>query len=89
VRSDPFIDATGSYVADFVKEAREKRDLSLQVLSKISGVSRQNIRNIEQNLQSPSIQMLMRIARPLHVDAAKLLARAQKMASKTTAPPKA
>lgn len=88
MRSDPFIDATGSYVGDFVKEAREKRDLSLQVLSKISGVSRQNISNIEQNLQSPTVQMLMRIARPLQVDAAKLLARAQKMAAKTTAPPK-
>jgi transcriptional regulator with XRE-family HTH domain len=89
VRSEPFIDATGSYVADFVKEAREKRDLLLQVLSKLSGVSRQNIRNVEQNLQSPSVLMLMRITRPLKVDAAKLLARAQKMASKTIAPPKA
>jgi transcriptional regulator with XRE-family HTH domain len=69
-------------VACVLKEEREKRDLSLKILAKKSGISRQTISYVEQEVQSPSLDTLLRITSALGVDLAKIIARAQKRASK-------
>ena len=75
-------DAISSQVAHLLKAEREKRDLSLKVLAKKSGISRQAISYIEQEVQSPSLDTLLRITAAMGVDLAKIITRAQKQASK-------
>jgi transcriptional regulator with XRE-family HTH domain len=87
VSSDKFSDAISFQVACLLKEEREKRGLSLQVLAKKSKISRQTISYIEQEVQSPSLDTMLRITLALGVDLAKIIARAQKRASKTSASP--
>jgi transcriptional regulator with XRE-family HTH domain len=86
VPNDKLTDAISSHVAAVLKEEREKRDLSLKALAKKSGISRQTISYIEQEVQSPSLDTLLRITSALGVDLAKIIARAQKRASKENAP---
>jgi transcriptional regulator with XRE-family HTH domain len=87
VSSDKLSDATSSHVACILKEEREKRALSLKMLGKKSGISRQTISYIEQEVQSPSLDTLLRITSALDVDLAKIIARAQKRASKKSVSP--
>ena len=85
VQSNKIGDAISSQVACILKEEREKRDLSLKVLAKRSGISRQAISYVEQEVQSPSLDTLLRITSALGVDLAKIIARAQKRALKNSA----
>jgi transcriptional regulator with XRE-family HTH domain len=85
VPTDKLSDAISSQVASVLKEEREKRDLSLKMLAEKSGVSRQTISYVEQEVQSPSLDTLLRITSALGVDLAKIIARAQKRVSKNPA----
>jgi DNA-binding XRE family transcriptional regulator len=87
VSSDKFIEAVSSQVALVLKEEREKRDLSLKALAKKSGISRQTISYVEQEVQSPSLDTLLRITSALGADLAKIIARAQKRTAKDFPPP--
>ena len=78
--------AISSHVAYILKEEREKRGLSLKMLAKKSGISRQTISYVEQEVQSPSLDTLLRITSALGADLAKIIARAQKRASKKSPP---
>jgi transcriptional regulator with XRE-family HTH domain len=82
VPNDKLIDATSSHLAAVLKEEREKHNFSLKFLAKKSGISRQTISYSEQEVQSPSVDTLLRITSALGVDLAKIIARAQKRASK-------
>jgi len=68
-----------------LKEEREKRNFSLKSLAQKSGISRQTISYVEQEVQSPSLDTLLRITSALGVDLAKIIARAQKRALKNPA----
>jgi transcriptional regulator with XRE-family HTH domain len=80
VPHDLWRDAIGSQVARLLKEAREKRELSLNVLAQKSGLSRQTISYIEQEAQSPTLDTLLRITSALEVDLAEIISRASKAA---------
>jgi transcriptional regulator with XRE-family HTH domain len=82
VPNDKLIDAISSHVAAVLKEEREKRKISLKSLAKKSGIARQTISYVEQEVQSPSLDTLLRITSALGVELAKIIARAQKRASK-------
>lgn len=82
VSGDPTSEAISFQVAVILKEEREKRGLSLKVLARQSGISRQTISYVEQEVQSPSLDTLLRITSALRVDLAKIIARAQKRAAK-------
>jgi len=69
-------------MAGLLRAEREKRDLSLQVLARKSGISRQTISYIEQEVQSPSLDTLLRITLAMEVDLAKIIVRAQRRALK-------
>ena len=80
--NDKLTNAIGSHMAGLLRAEREKRDLSLQVLARKSGISRQTISYIEQEVQSPSLDTLLRITLAMEVDLAKIIVRAQRRALK-------
>jgi len=86
VQTSKFCDALSFHVACLLKAERERRGLSLKVLARKSGIARQTISYIEKEVQSPSLDTLLRITSALGVDLAKIIARAQKLASKKPPP---
>jgi len=56
-----------------LKEAREKRGLSLDQLSEITGVSKSMLRQIEMGKSSPTISTIWKIANGLHLTFTALL----------------
>ena len=84
--NDKLTEAIGSHVACILKEEREKRGLSLKVLARNSGIARQTISYVEKEVQSPSLDTLLRITSAWGVDLGKIIARAQKRASKKSPP---
>lgn len=73
-------DAVSSRVAKILKEEREKRGLSLNQLSEKAGLSRQTVSFIEQELRTPNLDTLLRLAAALEIDLEKLIAKARKQA---------
>jgi transcriptional regulator with XRE-family HTH domain len=71
-------DAINSQVACILKEEREKRGLSLNVLAQKAGVSRQTVSYVEQEVQNPTLDTLLRITSVLEVDLEKIIAKARK-----------
>jgi transcriptional regulator with XRE-family HTH domain len=56
-----------------LKEAREKRGLSLDQLSELTGVSKSMLRQIEMGKSSPTISTIWKIANGLHISFTALL----------------
>ena len=75
-------DAISSQVACLLKEEREKRGLSLNVLAQKAGVSRQTVSYVEQEVQNPTLDTLLRITAVLEVDLEKIIAKARKAVAK-------
>jgi transcriptional regulator with XRE-family HTH domain len=78
--TDNLRDAISSQIACLLKEERKKRGLSLNKLAKDAGLSRQTISFIEHEVQSPTVDTLLRITGALKVDLDKIFARARKRA---------
>lgn len=75
------LDAISSQVARLLREEREKRGLSLNRLAQRAGLSRQTVSYVEQEVQNPTLDTLLRITSVLEVDLEKVLAQARKRAS--------
>jgi transcriptional regulator with XRE-family HTH domain len=75
-------DAISSQVACLLKEEREKLGLSLNVLAQKAGVSRQTVSYVEQEVQNPTLDTLLRITSVLEVDLEKIISKARKVAAK-------
>jgi DNA-binding XRE family transcriptional regulator len=69
-----------SHVACLFKEERKKRGVSLNFLAEKAGLSRQTISFVEQEMRTPNLDTLLRIADALEVDLEKIIARARKLA---------
>lgn len=80
--TDKLSNAISSHLAFVLKAERERQKLSLNRLAQKSGISRQTISYVEQEVQSPSLDTLLRITLAMNVDLAKIIARAQKRALK-------
>jgi transcriptional regulator with XRE-family HTH domain len=87
VPTDNLREAVSAHVANILKEQRERKKLSLGGLARKAGLARQTIAFVEHKVQSPSLDTLLRITSALGVDLAKIIARAQKQASKKIPPP--
>jgi transcriptional regulator with XRE-family HTH domain len=74
-------EAICSQVARLLKEEREKRDLSLNLLAEKAGLARQTITFVEQELRNPTLDTLLRLTAALEVDLEKIIAQARKQAS--------
>lgn len=55
-----------------VKDIRQEKSISLKKLSDKSGVSTTHINDIENNIKSPSLYVMIRLAKALNVDITKL-----------------
>ena len=75
-------EAISSQVARLLKEEREKRGISLNVLAQKSGLNRQTVAFIEQGLRTPTLNTLFRLTFALEVEPEKIVARARKLACK-------
>ena len=64
------------------QKKRAKSGLSLNVLAQKAGVSRQTVSYVEQEVQNPTLDTLLRITSVLEVDLEKIIAEARKMATK-------
>ena len=70
-----------THVARLLKEERERQGVSLNALAQLSGLSRQTISYIEQEVQSPSLDTLLRLTMALQVELADVLKNAKKSAA--------
>ena len=77
-----FLDAVGSHVADLLKEERERQGFSLKALSRKAGLARQTITFIENQVQSPTLDTLLRLTLALELDLTKIILKAYKRARK-------
>ena len=60
------------HVEILVKDVREKGNVSLQKLSDKSGISTTHINDIENNIKSPSLLVMIRLAKALDVEITEL-----------------
>lgn len=56
------------HIEMLIKEEREKQGMTLSRLSKKSGVSAAHLSDIEKNFKSPSLLVMVKIAKALDVD---------------------
>lgn len=56
------------YIIIKLKEVREKNNLSLEELSKKTGISKSHLNYIERGEKEPSLSMIIRIAVALNID---------------------
>ena len=80
--TDPLRDAISSQVARLLKEEREEAGLSLNALAAKAGLSRQTVSYVEQEVQSPSLDTLLRITWAIGVDLEKIVSKARKQAAR-------
>ena len=80
VPADNTCDATCSHVARLLKEAREKRGFSLNLVAEKAGLSRPTVSFIENELRHPTLETLLRLTRALEVDLEVIIGRARKLA---------
>ncbi len=73
-------EATSSQVARLLKQEREKRGISLNLLSQKAGLSRQTVAFIERGLRNPTLNTFFRLTSALEVEPEKIIVRARKLA---------
>lgn len=60
------------HVEILIKEVRQKKKVTLSKLSEKSGISSTHINDIENNIKSPSLFVMIRLAKALDVDITEL-----------------
>ena len=65
-------------VVRFLREEREKRNLSMNVVAQRSGLSHSIISLIERDMRNPTLDTLLRIADAIEIDLGDILTRARK-----------
>ena len=77
-------EAVSSHAADFLRQERERRGVSMTRLAEMSGLSQGMISLVEHEHRNPSLDTLLRICIALEIDLSKVLSRAERAAKKTT-----
>jgi transcriptional regulator with XRE-family HTH domain len=73
-------------VGHFIREQRERANLSLRRLADSAGISNPYLSQIERGIRKPSAEILKRISRALEISANTLYARAGLIDEETTSP---
>lgn len=60
------------HIEMLVKEVRQEKKMTITALSRRSGVSAAHLSDIEKNFKSPSLLVMVRIAKALDVDITEL-----------------
>jgi transcriptional regulator with XRE-family HTH domain len=76
-------EAITANVVRFLREEREKRGLSMNVVAQRSGLSHSIISLIERDLRNPTLDTLLRIADAIEIDLGEIITRARKELSKS------
>jgi transcriptional regulator with XRE-family HTH domain len=71
-------EAIASNVVRLLREEREKRGLSMNVVAQRSGLSHSIISLIERDLRNPTLDTLLRIAEAIEIDLGEIIMRARK-----------
>lgn len=82
MRKDSLREAITANVIRLLREEREKRGLSMNVVAQRSGLSQSIVSLIERDLRNPTLDTLLRIADAIEIDLGEILTRARKEASK-------
>lgn len=75
-----------SDVGEFIRQQRERANLSLRRLAERAGISNPYLSQIERGIRKPSAEILMRISRALEISAETLYSRAGLIEDTPTAP---
>jgi transcriptional regulator with XRE-family HTH domain len=76
-------EAIAANVIRLLREEREKRGLSMNVVAQRSGLSHSIVSLIERDLRNPTLDTLLRIADAIEIDLGEILIRARKELSKS------
>ena len=66
-----------SRVAQILRQEREKRGLSMNLVAERAGLSQQMVSYVEREMRNPTLETLLRIAAALEIDLAHVLRKAQ------------
>lgn len=83
VASNKSQQAICSRVARILRQEREKRGLSMNLVAERAGLSQQMVSYVEREMRNPTLETVLRIAAALEIDLAKVLQTAQKAAPKS------
>jgi transcriptional regulator with XRE-family HTH domain len=75
-------EAITTNVIRLLREEREKRGLSMNVVAQRSGLSHSIISLIERDLRNPTLDTLLRIAEAIEIDLGEIITRAGKELSR-------
>lgn len=67
-----------SHVARLLREERKRQNLSLNVLSKRAGLSRQMVSYVEKEERNPTLDTLLRLTRVLGIDLEEVIKQARR-----------
>ena len=76
-------EAIAANVVRLLREEREKRGLSMNVVAQRSGLSHSIVSLIERDLRNPTLDTLLRMAEAIEIELGDILNQASKEASKT------
>ena len=79
-------EATIANVVRLLKEEREQRGLSMNVVAQRSGLSHSIVSLIERDLRNPTLDTLLRMTDAIGVDLGEILTRARKEVFKSAKP---
>lgn len=75
-------DVIAANVVRLLREEREKRGLSMNVVAQRSGLSHSIVSLVERDLRNPTLDTLLRIAEAIEIDLGEIITRAGELASK-------
>lgn len=78
MRKNNLREAIAANVIRLLREEREKRGLSMNVVAQRSGLSHSIVSLIERDLRNPTLDTLLRIAEAIEIDLGDILTRARK-----------
>jgi transcriptional regulator with XRE-family HTH domain len=76
-------EAIAANVIRLLREAREERGLSMNVVAQRSGLSHSIVSLIERDLRNPTLDTLLRMAEAIGIDLGEILVQARKEAGKS------
>ena len=80
--ADKTIPTICSIVADILRQERQKRGLSMNLVAERAGLSQQMVSYVERGMRNPTLETLLRICAALRIDLEGVIARARKAAVK-------
>lgn len=66
-----------SRVAQILRQERERRGLSMNLVAERAGLSQQMVSYVERGMRNPTLETLLRIAAAMEIDLARVLKQAQ------------